>query len=282
MRAAVERHFPRAREPAPASSDALWTLSPSAVQHMLRSQRAPGRRDVDAGALGGDGGPDADACSLRQEGGKPVARKVWKRVAADLGIDAWSGAAAFGSRAGSAMFRGLAVELPTRDRGAGAFAARALPRHTLLGPYAGAIMSEAEISAAFRGCSSYEFDKYAAVADADSGFVCSAWGPCGDGSLLRRINAPAGKERPNTAFVAASFRGCMQFLFVVTTRPVAAGDQLLIDYGAEYWQRLRVAADEHRDMQAARAEFERLGHLCAQARLREEAPAASRPAAIPK
>jgi len=110
----------------------------------------------------------------------------------------------------------------------------------------------------FEGCSTFAYDTYSAVPNVShDSFVIGAWGPCGDNSPLRRVNAPTPNrgERANACFVAVNFRGCLALLFMVAKRALGAGEEILADYGEEYWTRLEASALEHKRLEAARRDL---------------------------
>lgn len=136
------------------------------------------------------------------------------------------------------------------DAGLGLFAEDDVPAGVLLGEYGGVLTIDSPASIAANSAYAVAYP-----ALAPDGRACAV-DASAQGSLLRRINHASGQQA-NCAFVVGwytrpgqepfpvrtvSDAQCLGLprIFMMTIRDVAAGEQLLADYGAEYWRKAGV------------------------------------------
>ena len=89
--------------------------------------------------------------------------------------------------------------------------------------------------------------------DETRSLVIDAFDPSGNhhGNQTMLINDPRGLPDFETAlnceFIEVTWRG-WPYIFVATTRDVAAGEELLIEYGEEYWENMEYIGRWLRDV----------------------------------
>lgn len=125
---------------------------------------------------------------------------------------------------------------------------RPIAAHECVGVYGGALSTEPEFALKYgdRFATRAEHERYVfRVYFDDVTLVIDPWPAAGDARLMamndcRLAPAPAlpkaARDRQNVHFKCLFLEG-FPFVVAVATRRVDAGDELLVDYGAEFWRK---------------------------------------------
>ena len=213
--------------PPPTSSpDAIWHLSKETLerlkqttkkQHVLRQvNRLNGMR-----------------------GGGILAQSKWDKQAKLCGLDRChvnNYQRGIGKWSTGSVLEKLEKRL-SPGRGFGLFTKQALSPGVVIAPYGGYVATEEEVERMYpKEIDTTEFDRLGVTTDHD--LVISAYGPCGEKSVTRFINAPNEGEEANVAFAHVRFQGCITLCYVVTIRPLKKNQEILIEYGNSYWEKI--------------------------------------------
>jgi hypothetical protein len=165
-------------------------------------------------------------------------------------------------------------EVPVPDLGMGAFAVRDIPAYQVLAPYSGRfVVSDKRIAQERAKLGRLQFDAYSFATQSER-MLISAFGD-GVGNITTRINeGKSGSDTDNN--VSAIVLG-RKIPFIVSTRPVAAGEQLLFAYGPEYdrsgWPSQPLQVGDNSDSQESATESGRDSPMSPQPpRLRAASP----------
>jgi len=184
--------------------------------------------------------PDAPSAFAAQ------GQRLWPAV-----LEGWRTATAPGWRAtGGGELE--VKESTLAGAGSGLFASKTLPKGAVLPPYQGALLSPGEVRGRMRSpamsyvwCPAASARKFQNISS--EGFARDGQGQeqtycvdarlAAEGNLARYVNAAKDKAQCGAVNVELCELG--QVMYMRTTRPVQAGEELVTTYGAVYWKGFR-------------------------------------------